>query len=60
MWNYGKNKPLTMDQMKFQLDRYYHWLKKKNIEGIIFCSNCIADIGLGDRGIYTSMDSRSQ
>jgi hypothetical protein len=46
MWNYGESKPLTMDQMKFQLDRYYHWLKKGNIEGIIFCSNCIADLGL--------------
>ena len=46
MWNYGEKKPLTMDQMKFQLDRYYYWLKKKQIEGIIFCSNCIADIGL--------------
>ena len=46
MWNYGESKPLTMDQMKYQLDRYYHWLKKGDIEGIIFCSNCIADIGL--------------
>lgn len=46
MWNYGERKPLTMDQMKYQLDRYYHWLKKGDIEGIIFCSNCIADIGL--------------
>jgi hypothetical protein len=46
MWNYGESKPLTMDQMKYQLDRYYFWLKKGDIEGIIFCSNCIADIGL--------------
>jgi hypothetical protein len=46
MWNYGETKPLTMDQMKYQLDRYYYWLKKGDIEGIIFCSNCIADIGL--------------
>lgn len=29
MWNYGETKPLTMDQMKFQLDRYYYWLKKR-------------------------------
>ena len=35
-----------MDQMKYQLDRYYYWLKKGDLEGIIFCSNCIADIGL--------------
>jgi hypothetical protein len=46
MWNYGERKPLTMDQMKYQLDKYYNWIKKGDIEGIIFCSNCIADIGL--------------
>lgn len=46
MWNYGEQKPLTMEQMKFQLDKYYQWLKKGMIEGVIFCSNCIADIGL--------------
>lgn len=46
MWNYGEQKPLTMEQMKFQLERYYDWLKAGTIEGIIFCSNCIADIGL--------------
>jgi len=26
MWNYGERKPLTMDQMKYQLDRYYYWM----------------------------------
>ena len=46
MWNYGEKKPMTLDQMKYQLDRYYDWLKKGDIEGLIFCSNCIADIGL--------------
>jgi hypothetical protein len=46
MWNYGESKPLTMDQMKFQLDRYYDWLYKGYIDGVIFCSNCIMDIGL--------------
>ena len=46
MWNYGERKPMTMDLMKYQLDRYYYWIKKGDLEGIIFCSNCIADIGL--------------
>lgn len=46
MWNYREKKPLTMYQMKYQLDRYYYWIKKGAIEGIVFCSNCIADIGL--------------
>jgi hypothetical protein len=46
MWNYGEKKPLTIDQMKYQLDRCYYWLNKKKIAGLVFCSNCIADIGL--------------
>jgi hypothetical protein len=46
MWNYGEHKPLTVEQMEYQCGKYYEWLKKGDIEGIIFCSNCIADIGL--------------
>ncbi len=46
MWDYGGKTEMPMDLMKFQLDKYYEWLKKGEIEGIIFCSNCIADIGL--------------
>ncbi len=46
MWNYGERKPLSMDQMKFQLDRCYHWLKEGSVEGLVFCSNAIADLGL--------------
>lgn len=46
MWNYGECKPLTIEEMKFQCERYYDWIKKGWIEGIIFCSNCICDIGL--------------
>lgn len=46
MWNYGEAKPLEMDLMRYQLDRFYHWIQKGDIEGIIFCSNCIEDVGL--------------
>lgn len=47
LWNYGERMPLTMDQMKYQLDRYYYWMKKGDIEGIIFCSNAtVPDTGL--------------
>lgn len=46
MWNYGERKPLTNDQMRFQLERYQHWIENGDLEGIVFCSNCIADIGL--------------
>ncbi len=46
MWNYGKSKPLTMDEMKFQLDVYYKYLMDGRLKGMVLCSNCIADIGL--------------
>jgi hypothetical protein len=46
MWNYGEQKPMTIEQMKHQCSIYYDWLQKGYIEGIIICSNCITDIGL--------------
>lgn len=46
MWNYGEKKPLTLEEMRYQLDRYEHWIDQGVLEGIVFCSNCIADIGL--------------
>lgn len=46
MWNYGERCPLTRDQMQHQLDCYYKWIKRGVLEGIVLCSNCIADIGL--------------
>lgn len=46
MYDYGGRKQLTDEQMQGQLDLAYKWLKNGEIEGIIICSNCIADIGL--------------
>lgn len=46
MWNYGETKPLTNEQMQYQLDRYQYWIEQGALEGIVFCSNCIADLGL--------------
>ena len=46
LWNYGESRPLTMDEMKYQLDVYGAWLAEGKVDGIIFCSNCICDIGL--------------
>lgn len=46
MWNYGESKPLTINQMSYQLEMYYNLLKDGKIEGIILCSNTIADIGI--------------
>lgn len=46
MWNYGECKPLSNKEMQDQLDCYYSHIKNGDIEGIVLCSNCIADIGL--------------
>lgn len=46
MWNYGEEKPLTREQMDIQFDRYYKMMKNRTIEGVVLCSNCIADIGI--------------
>lgn len=46
MWDYGDCKPLSLSDMEYQCEKYYEWLKKGDIEGIIFCSNCITGLGL--------------
>jgi hypothetical protein len=46
MWNYGESKPLEIAQMEYQCERYLNYIRKGYIEGIIFCSNCIADVGI--------------
>jgi len=46
MWDYGGRQPMSLDLMKHQCETYYRWMQEGKIEGIIFCSNCIADLGL--------------
>lgn len=46
MWDYGNQKPMTMENMKRQLEVYAEWYDQGKISGIILCSNCIADLGL--------------
>lgn len=46
MWNYGECRPMTVQQMEFQCGKYMEWMKRGWIEGIVFVSNCIFDIGL--------------
>jgi hypothetical protein len=38
--------PMPADLMECQLDKYHGWLKAGRIDGVIFCSNCIADLEL--------------
>ncbi|MBE6929496.1 MAG: hypothetical protein IKM07_05560 [Clostridia bacterium] len=46
MWDYHGKRHMPLSLMKYQLDVMYGWLKSGQIEGIIFCSNCIGDMGL--------------
>lgn len=46
MWNYGEGCPLTTEQMKQQTDLYLDYIKAGKIDGIIICSNCIADLDI--------------
>ncbi len=48
MWDYGGRKPLDEGLMQYQLDVYTDYLKAKKIDGIVVCSNCIADLGIAD------------
>ncbi len=46
MWDYGNAQPLPVELMQHQLDVYLDYINKGLLEGIVLCSNCIADIGL--------------
>jgi hypothetical protein len=46
MWDYGNHRPMPMELMKLQLNKYLEWYKEGKINGVILCSNCIADLGL--------------
>ena len=48
MWDYGGRKPLDDGLMSYQLDVYADYLKAGKIDGIVICSNCIADLGIAD------------
>ena len=45
IWNYGEGKALTVEEINFELEVYREYLKNGKIDGIIFCSNCCADVG---------------
>ena len=46
LYSYGDFRPLTLEEMKFQMELYYRFLKAGKIKGVIVCSNTIADTGL--------------
>ena len=45
IWNYGAGRPLSIDELKVECETYFDYLKQRKTDGIIFCSNCCADIG---------------
>lgn len=46
MWDYGNSAPLPQELMEEQCGLYLEKLHEGVIDGIIFCSNCIADLGI--------------
>ena len=45
LWNYGGAKPLSIEELKRDCELFRGMLMKKQTEGIIFCANCILDVG---------------
>ncbi len=43
MYDYGANKPLTVEQMEYQCERGLEWLRAGRIEGMIFLGSNICD-----------------
>jgi len=46
MYDYGTNITMPVALMQKQCELGLRWLKEGRIEGMIFCSNCCADLGL--------------
>ena len=46
MWDYGNARPLGKERMLHQLEVCREWMLAGKLDGVILCSNCIADIGL--------------
>ena len=46
MYDYGTKTKMPVNLMKMQCELGLRWLKEGRIEGMIFCSNCCADIDL--------------
>ena len=46
LYNFGDLRPMTREEMEFQLALYLRFWKEKKIDGMIVCSNTVADVGL--------------
>ncbi len=46
LFSYGDGRQYTDEEMLFQLNLYKKWIEEGKMDGIILCSNCVADCGL--------------
>ncbi len=46
LYNYGDIRPITAEEMEFQLELYRKRMMEQKIQGVIVCSNNVVDIGL--------------
>jgi len=46
LYDFGNQKPISARRVQAQCEQCYGWMKNGDIEGVIFCSNCVADLGL--------------
>ena len=46
MWDYGNEKPLSLNLMKKQCNLGLKWLSENKIEGMIFLASCVVDLKL--------------
>jgi len=55
MFDYGTKHPMPVALMQKQCELGLRWLRAGRLDGMIFCSNCCADLGL-DRGVDARVD----
>lgn len=52
LYNYGDDRELTREEMEKQLHLYLELWKNNRIDGVIICSNAVADLGFESVDIY--------
>ena len=56
LWDYGgAASPMDSELFRAQVARYFDLLKKKRIEGVVFCSNTLGDADLETNRILKQM-----
>ena len=45
LFDYGNNRPMPLDRLQAQCRQGLAWMREGTLDGMIFCSNCCADLG---------------